>query len=156
MSRTTHIDLSCVTNMLYTHESSFDTCSSCSGPSVLTTIYKRNNEFMFTTSCEMCKSVLTDIECSMCTNQAKNIWFHTDWNHSRYAMCSLTCVEAMIKMLRRKIKGMCAGLYLVCSLCGTYELSMRKCARCRIAYYCSRECQKRAWPDHKQVCQGKI
>jgi hypothetical protein len=31
------------------------------------------------------------------------------------------------------------------------ELSL--CRRCRITYYCSRECQRKAWPLHKRVCK---
>eukprot|EP00984_Skeletonema_dohrnii_P033960 scaffold32284_cov140-Skeletonema_dohrnii-CCMP3373.AAC.3 len=30
--------------------------------------------------------------------------------------------------------------------------SMFYCTRCRAANYCSRECQKAAWPTHKEIC----
>ena len=30
---------------------------------------------------------------------------------------------------------------------------LRKCRGCGIAKYCSQECQKRAWPEHKKVCR---
>ncbi|KAJ3504307.1 hypothetical protein NLJ89_g8002 [Agrocybe chaxingu] len=37
-----------------------------------------------------------------------------------------------------------------CSYCG--EIGQQKCARCKIASYCSRECQRKDWPDHKKSC----
>mmetsp|Transcript_14098 Transcript_14098/g.42649 ORF Transcript_14098/g.42649 Transcript_14098/m.42649 type:complete len:503 (+) Transcript_14098:58-1566(+) len=44
----------------------------------------------------------------------------------------------------------------VCANCGlqTYE-KLQKCARCRRAQYCSRECQKEAWPAHRAVCHRR-
>eukprot|EP00984_Skeletonema_dohrnii_P025155 scaffold14271_cov152-Skeletonema_dohrnii-CCMP3373.AAC.2 len=32
---------------------------------------------------------------------------------------------------------------------------MLYCTRCRYAYYCSRDCQKAAWSDHREVCKKK-
>ncbi len=38
-----------------------------------------------------------------------------------------------------------------CKICGkTTEL--KKCARCQKIFYCSRECQKKDWPNHKAEC----
>ena len=34
-----------------------------------------------------------------------------------------------------------------------YETSHKLCGGCKMAYYCSRSCQKRAWLHHKQECQ---
>lgn len=45
-----------------------------------------------------------------------------------------------------------------CDRCGAEEkervVTLRRCARCRVARYCSRECQAAAWSDgsHKKVC----
>ncbi|KAJ7741182.1 hypothetical protein DFH07DRAFT_1064039 [Mycena maculata] len=36
--------------------------------------------------------------------------------------------------------------------CKNYE-KLNKCARCRTAMYCSRECQKADWAHHKAFCQ---
>lgn len=41
-----------------------------------------------------------------------------------------------------------------CSYCGT-KTSAKKlsgCSRCKMATYCSRECQEAAWPAHKKEC----
>ncbi|KAL4443335.1 hypothetical protein ABPG75_011072 [Micractinium tetrahymenae] len=38
--------------------------------------------------------------------------------------------------------------------CGTSadEAPMQSCAKCRIARYCSKQCQRADWPQHRQVC----
>eukprot|EP00984_Skeletonema_dohrnii_P036781 scaffold38148_cov133-Skeletonema_dohrnii-CCMP3373.AAC.1 len=33
---------------------------------------------------------------------------------------------------------------------------MQKCARCRCAYYCSRECQKADWKIHRPICDDNL
>jgi hypothetical protein len=40
----------------------------------------------------------------------------------------------------------------VCFACGKAVDGRLKCARCRTARYCSRECQKAHWPEHKGSC----
>ncbi|ORY79294.1 hypothetical protein BCR35DRAFT_96635 [Leucosporidium creatinivorum] len=32
------------------------------------------------------------------------------------------------------------------------EKRLKACGRCKQAYYCSKECQKLAWPEHKRFC----
>ncbi|KAI0781361.1 hypothetical protein BD413DRAFT_608519 [Trametes elegans] len=43
-----------------------------------------------------------------------------------------------------------------CSHCGQWEYYLRrklkKCGGCAVAKYCSKECQKSAWPTHKEFC----
>ncbi|KAH7886238.1 hypothetical protein F5I97DRAFT_1235524 [Phlebopus sp. FC_14] len=39
-----------------------------------------------------------------------------------------------------------------CETCGAVENSMKKCARCKTALYCSRECQTNGWASHKDRC----
>ena len=39
----------------------------------------------------------------------------------------------------------------VCEMCHTNGSSMLKCSSCNCTYYCSRECQKRAWKYHKSA-----
>jgi hypothetical protein len=39
------------------------------------------------------------------------------------------------------------------SCCGSCQSrGLMKCGRCKITYYCSKECQKKHWSQHKKVC----
>ncbi|KAF9474260.1 hypothetical protein BDN70DRAFT_884996 [Pholiota conissans] len=43
-----------------------------------------------------------------------------------------------------------------CSQCmkpSSNGAELLKCSKCKIAWYCSRECQKAQWPTHKKVCK---
>jgi MYND finger/Ankyrin repeats (3 copies) len=42
-----------------------------------------------------------------------------------------------------------------CFGCGTPANSMKICAVCRVATYCSKECQKRHWKEHKGACSKR-
>ena len=42
----------------------------------------------------------------------------------------------------------------VCEMCHTNGSSMLKCSDCNCTYYCSRECQKKAWKYHKSACKN--
>jgi len=39
----------------------------------------------------------------------------------------------------------------MCDYCGK-EGDLKRCARCKKIWYCSRECQKKGWPAHKHSC----
>ena len=53
-----------------------------------------------------------------------------------------------------KMKSVSVG----CSYCKTQPEStdkndaFQKCSKCRVAYYCSRDCQAADWPEHKFLC----
>ena len=39
-----------------------------------------------------------------------------------------------------------------CSTCGASGVLLSACAACKMALYCSKECQKQAWKEHKKQC----
>lgn len=44
---------------------------------------------------------------------------------------------------------------IVCHTCNKPHGNMLRCGKCKFVYYCSRECQKVDWKDHKHMCQEK-
>lgn len=58
---------------------------------------------------------------------------------------------------QRSKKGAKFGLSteVMCDYCKKYFLHIQRCGRCRIAWYCSRECQKMDWSTHRHVCAAE-
>jgi hypothetical protein len=44
-------------------------------------------------------------------------------------------------------------VYGCCQNCGEYRSSMNRCGKCKVASYCSRECQVSHWKLHKERCR---
>ena len=49
---------------------------------------------------------------------------------------------------------------LTCEDCGLSEAQidakLKKCGRCKIAVYCSKNCQQKSWKTHKQMCESYL
>ncbi|XP_078544803.1 uncharacterized protein LOC144829487 [Lissotriton helveticus] len=45
-----------------------------------------------------------------------------------------------------------ASLELGCAACTQRLPVMKRCVRCRATFYCSKECQERHWPTHRNRC----
>ena len=43
-----------------------------------------------------------------------------------------------------------SDVIILCEVCE--EKEGRKCTACKTAYYCGKECQRKAWKTHKKVC----
>ena len=43
-----------------------------------------------------------------------------------------------------------------CCVCQKNVESMKKCAQCNLANYCSKECQAHHWPLHKKLCNNFV
>lgn len=39
-----------------------------------------------------------------------------------------------------------------CESCGVEQENLKRCSVCKAVYYCSKECQNKAWPQHKLIC----
>lgn len=53
------------------------------------------------------------------------------------------------------LRDLGAYFRLKCDQCGQYNLKNRLCSRCGLAAYCSVECQKADWSNHKAFCKTK-
>ncbi|KJA26598.1 hypothetical protein HYPSUDRAFT_213177 [Hypholoma sublateritium FD-334 SS-4] len=53
----------------------------------------------------------------------------------------------------KDIKAYRESLIIACSFCHKSFRYKLVCAKCKVAAYCSKECQKKQWPLHKFVCQ---
>ena len=47
------------------------------------------------------------------------------------------------------------GNEVMCDNCKSFHLVIQRCARCKLAWYCSRHCQAADWPTHRHVCAGE-
>ncbi|KAI9016874.1 hypothetical protein DFJ74DRAFT_678661 [Hyaloraphidium curvatum] len=50
---------------------------------------------------------------------------------------------------RIKATQVCNG----CGACSTDKSNFQRCSRCKVASYCSRECQRDHWSEHKKICR---
>ena len=40
-----------------------------------------------------------------------------------------------------------------CRACGKTDVELMRCAQCKLTFYCGQDCQKKHWPEHKQLCK---
>jgi hypothetical protein len=70
-------------------------------------------------------------------------WF----SHTQYCVCMPHRTANLIKR-----GGLAAEASRCCGGCGREDGDLPLCSKCLSVRYCSRECQRRAWPGHKQKC----
>ncbi|KAJ7471929.1 ankyrin repeat-containing domain protein [Mycena latifolia] len=70
-----------------------------------------------------------------------------------FLSCGPQVTATMTKWIRKRTGGEAPREGKSCDACGNSTASLKNCSRCRIARYCSPECQKKAWPLHKKTCQ---
>ncbi|KAF9485122.1 hypothetical protein BDN70DRAFT_917280 [Pholiota conissans] len=57
----------------------------------------------------------------------------------------------------KDIKEKRRGAHRICTACQGTETEdnfYKVCSRCKNRFYCSRECQTRDWPEHKEICHA--
>jgi hypothetical protein len=45
---------------------------------------------------------------------------------------------------------------LSCAGCGVLAPDLKQCGKCKLAYFCNRECQLKYWPVHKRCCSKLV
>jgi hypothetical protein len=71
--------------------------------------------------------------------------------HARVSRRHLSASSGPELALKPHLSMASPGRPLPCFHCGSG--SAKACQGCRLAYFCSRECQRQAWPEHKLACQ---
>lgn len=64
-------------------------------------------------------------------------------------LCSPKCSREIVTLIRKLDER---TLEAACKNCEKYTKDLKICAKCRFTYYCSRECQKKDWKEHKEDC----
>ncbi|KAJ7491332.1 hypothetical protein B0H11DRAFT_2277842 [Mycena galericulata] len=79
-------------------------------------------------------------------------WLYADW----ISLMHIATLRSAIAKLPKKAKGMggtpCEST--ACSKVGPKK-EFQRCTGCLIVYYCSKKCQKDAWPNHRGICKLK-
>ncbi|KAJ6491580.1 ankyrin [Mycena vulgaris] len=70
-----------------------------------------------------------------------------------FLSCGPQVTAIVTKWIRKRTGDEAPRSEKCCDMCGNSAATLKNCARCRIARYCSAECQKTAWPSHKKTCQ---
>lgn len=93
--------------------------------------------------------------CSVCGKQTRNPYYDSEITCINFTntvitvLCSFKCNRKYTQRLRKNkpldIQAQCP--------CGTRDVRLERCSRCRLQHYCSKECQQKDWSKHKSVCQ---
>ena len=72
------------------------------------------------------------------------------WTSSKF-MCSEKCKNEFFEETKKdKELNPCCQ----CIFCKKHsEKVMKKCSRCKLVYYCDKNCQQSDWPNHKINCK---
>lgn len=67
-------------------------------------------------------------------------------DHGTYFIGSLLTKMSLTLEVKRTL------VCLSCGAQGSEKKALKKCARCKDALYCSKECQTKDWPQHRRKC----
>ena len=69
------------------------------------------------------------------------------WHESRIRACWAKRTNTPYKAIDNRTEDP-----MICVSCGFSKHTMNFCQGCQVAYYCSKACQKKDWPVHKERC----
>ena len=128
-------------------------CSGCKLQFYCSKECQQNDWKNHKTVCKLHQTSLNQIQnvCSICAKEgAKRC---TKCKAQFY--CSKECQQKdwkNHKVLCNELNQMSMSLAKdVCSVCS--REGARRCSRCKLKYYCSRECQNKDWKSHKAICE---
>uniref|UniRef100_A0A6C0BQ00 MYND-type domain-containing protein n=1 Tax=viral metagenome TaxID=1070528 RepID=A0A6C0BQ00_9ZZZZ len=82
--------------------------------------------------------------------KARMSWRHTDAD-ADYKVPTVAVSEEQ----KRKITRLGCKSQRTCERCPS-KSNLRRCGRCQAVVYCSRDCQKDDWPQHKTYCRRGV
>ncbi|KAJ6517905.1 hypothetical protein C8R47DRAFT_1312506 [Mycena vitilis] len=95
---------------------------------------------------------LGEIDEAMTNACVGQTWLRADWR----SLLHLTAVRSAVAKLPKSLKG-AARIPCESTTCGKVgpKTGLRRCSGCMFAYYCCKQCQKDAWPNHRGYCKAK-
>lgn len=134
-------------------ESIDQNCALCGEKSIAAFIFKYNNIAKAYYCCKQHIEVMTndEVNCFECNKCIPKISCSCPIvvSNGRYTIIYVSCSSDCVKSIKLKYKSV--GKLLDICPCG--KAANKKCAGCKISYYCSRECQKEDWKIHKLICK---
>ncbi len=81
-------------------------------------------------------------------------------DHNKIAAYQMKISEVMknaeelnlVKHMNIRIGNLRNTFTEMCNTCNETECKIRACSRCHIIKYCSKNCQRLDWPNHKLIC----
>ncbi len=85
-------------------------------------------------------------------------------NHLQFLMKMCEKQSKILKKIGSQKEGIYAvacsangdAMEQVCSVCSKRQGKLKRCSACHLICYCSAECQKKDWKEHKLVCGSKM
>ncbi|KAJ6606921.1 hypothetical protein B0H10DRAFT_2073861 [Mycena sp. CBHHK59/15] len=95
---------------------------------------------------------LKDIDSDVVDSTVMNTWLRDDWLALMQVKSMRSAVAKLPKEVKASARVPCEST--ACSKYGSKKELMR-CTGCLYVYYCSKKCQKDAWPNHRAICKLK-
>ena len=133
-------------------------CSNCKGPKYYNIKVYNEPAVRFCVKCMTDNFQETIQWFKNCTNCGKDISKHKTFEYDEitntvYTLC-ITCAKSYNKSAKKILKdekGIGIRTY-ACVFCLKMYSKTKVCSKCKVSRYCSKNCQKADWKDHKNYC----